>query len=304
MHEQIVNYRALGVEVEPVYTPNVRKLGLATRVHRQVLEGSYDLAHVQYGSGCGFVGSLLPLPKVLTLRGSDWYGIGPRTLAERIRDAATRTLTRASLSRYDRIISVSERIRSEVAAHVSTPVDVIPSGIDLSKFVPGDRSAARATLGEQDDESPWILFSSAAEDSPVKRYSLARAAVDLLRHEYPGATIKKMTGVARSLVPTFVASCDVILLTSVHEGWPNIIKEGLACNVPFVSTDVGDLHELARRTPSCHVVEPTAEALAGALSRSLKEGHPELRHLVESMDAEETARLTTEVYRTCLRDAS
>ena len=36
-------------------------------------------------------------------------------------------------------------------------------------------------------------------------------------------------------------ACDVALLTSIHEGSPQFIKEALACNRPIVSTDVGDV---------------------------------------------------------------
>lgn len=298
MFEQIPEFAQLGTTVEPVYTPNVRNPVEAMRIARSIEERNYDLVHVQYGSGCGYVGSKLSHPKLLTLRGSDWYGIQPQSLRERAYDLAIRTLTRRSLPAYDAVVSVSERIRREVSEVSDVPVFVIPSGLDLDRFRPQPRAAARQQLGHAEDTSTWVLFSTARTGNVVKRYGLAAEAVDRLRERVPNARLKIMTGVSREDVPAFVNAADLVLLTSTHEGWPNIIKEAMACNVPFVSTDVSDLVTVANRAPDCFVVEDSPQALAEAMYTSLSyPGETETRGMARAFDARLMARNTADLYR-------
>ncbi|MEO8683198.1 MAG: glycosyltransferase, partial [Vicinamibacterales bacterium] len=91
-------------------------------------------------------------------------------------------------------------------------------------------------------------------------------------------------GLAHDELPLFAAACDVILCTSETEGWPNSVKEALACNVPFVSTDVSDLPDIARLEPSCRISPPDPEAIAVALREALASTErPDLRKYVAGM---------------------
>jgi glycosyltransferase involved in cell wall biosynthesis len=88
-----------------------------------------------------------------------------------------------------------------------------------------------------------------------------------------------------------------VLLTSAHEGWPNIVKEALACNVPFVSTDVSDLRSIAEVDATCHVADATPEALAHYLLQTLQAGRPQtLRRHVEDMALPITAEKLVRLY--------
>ena len=46
---------------------------------------------------------------------------------------------------------------------------------------------------------------------------------------------------------------DLLLITSISEGSPQVIKEALACNIPVVSTPVGDLATILKDIPFCKV---------------------------------------------------
>jgi teichuronic acid biosynthesis glycosyltransferase TuaC len=75
-------------------------------------------------------------------------------------------------------------------------------------------------------------------------------------------------------MPLYMNACDILLLTSLHEGSPDIVKEALACNLPVVSVDVGDVRERISGISGCILCKddrPTtiAAGLAEVLSQKV-----------------------------------
>src|SRR2546421_6765317 len=64
------------------------------------------------------------------------------------------------------------------------------------------------------------------------------------------------------------------ILTSIDEGSPHVVKETMACNVPVVSTDVGDVSQIISHTRGCSVCPPDPDALALALERAIQHKEP------------------------------
>jgi teichuronic acid biosynthesis glycosyltransferase TuaC len=211
------------------------------------------IVHAQYGSGTAFFTSFLNAKKkIVSIRGSDWYLI-PFTggFKNFLHSKISIFLTRISLKNFDEIIVMSHSMRNEILSYnlnYKSKIHVVTDGIDLNKFYPIDKVLAKNQIGV----NPFLFFvgvGSIQEGNSIKRIYLVKKAVEILKKKYP-IEIHVLTGINPDEMNLHINVCDIMVLTSIYEGWPNIIKEGLACNVPFLSTDVSDLHEIANEKSS------------------------------------------------------
>jgi teichuronic acid biosynthesis glycosyltransferase TuaC len=119
---------------------------------------------------------------------------------------------------------------------------VVPNGVDRRVFRPGSRTSARAQLGLA-PAGPRIMFGG-VRSVATKNVARFDAVLRLIRASSPAAESLELTGrQSPGEVAGFIQSADVVLLTSDRgtEGSPTIVKESVACGVPVVTVDVGDV---------------------------------------------------------------
>jgi len=293
--------KAIGVDVQLEYLGNLRSpLNIfEAQKHVKKISKDFDLVHAQYGSACAIVTSAVKhCPKVLSLRGSDWNvhtaSFGFLYWHTRL----AKLMTQLAIEKYDLIIAVSNRMVLDLQQKFPNVRTIaLPSPINLDRFVPVDKKQARLLLGFPNNEGKWVLFTSENRNSSIKRYSLARQAVDLANMKEGNLKLRLASGLPHSEIPLFVAACDLILCTSENEGWPNSIKEALACNIPFVSTDVSDLLDIADKEPTCRICPPDAAVLAENICDVLSTARTEnLRRHVIDMDIRTISERLLELY--------
>ena len=232
------------------YLKNIRTLRQYLKEHKP------DLVHAHY-SFSGFVASLSTrLPVLVSLMGSDVH-----------QSVFIRPLIRFC-SRYlwKQTIVKSENMKVRLGLK---HVQVIPNGVNLELFKPLDKSDCRKKLS-WDQYEKHILFVSACDPNrPEKNLSLAEETV----RSCPRLDIKLhvISEVGQAEMPVYVNASDLLLLTSKWEGSPNTVKEAMACNVPVVSTRVGDVEHLFRHTSGYLLADHDANSLKDSILAVLEQ---------------------------------
>lgn len=263
---QIESIRALGVEVEVLEIRGARRLKyLQCLPAFRSITASVDLVHAHFGY-CGWLARTQKhKPVVVSYMGDDLLGTPDATGRA---SAFSRCVVHADRWLAQTVDAVI--VKSAEMARVVAPVDahIIPNGVDLQTFAPMDATEARASLGWPEGKR-YILFAG-NPDVPRKGFSLARAAVmhAAARMAEP-LTLVPLSNVAPDRVPVYMNACDVLLMTSLLEGSPNVVKEAMACNLPVVSVPVGDVPELLADMNGCAVCSREPHDLAGALVGTL-----------------------------------
>ncbi len=308
MHISADGVRKLGVDLTLLYVGNLRSIKGLLKARKCVkqLSGKYDLIHAQYGSACAVVtAAATGIPKVLSVRGSDWTIRRETNIFPFLHTRLARLMTRIVINQYNAVFPVSNRIASEIKSlYPNCPLTVMPSPINLTHFVPYDKIKARAALGYPDNQEKWVLFTSVKTSNGLKRYALAKDAFDRANARIGNLRMRVATDIPHSDMPLFVAACDLILCTSEKEGWPNSIKEALACNVPFISTDVSDLAEIAKQEEICRICPPDPAIIANNIIDVLSspDHEPDLRRHVLEMDLSSTSNKIVNTYKQMLEN--
>ena len=300
---QVDYLRAAGVLVDVFFFHGARNplryVSAWARLRPHVRAGGYHLIHAQFGQS-GLLALPKQLPLVVTFRGSDLLGIvgdqdGRHTRVGRLLQRASRLVAR----RADAVILVSSHMREEL--NTRAPVHVVPSGLDLELFRPQPREEARRRLGFDPDER-LVLFVGRRHQAR-KRFALANRAVELLQERLP-ARLVVAWGVPHNEIPWYMSACDALVVTSMQEGSPNVVKEALACNLPVVSVQVGDVAERLQNLEGCEVcADDHPETIAQSLERVLLRGQPiDGRSAVRELDERVLTQRVVQIYRSVLPD--
>jgi len=203
-------------------------------------------------------------------------------------NAPTRWLyTRATA----RIVTTGEALKKELVERNGFPasrIDSIPTGVDASRFCPGDRAAARAALKLPQDLTivgivatlrdwkgheyliealaglPGNVLLVIVGDGP--RRELLEKYVDSLKVR--ARTI--FAGDQADVVPWLQAFDAFSLPSFANEGVPQALIQAMLAGLPCVTTHAGSMAELARDGDTALVVPPKdSAALRAALERLL-----------------------------------
>jgi glycosyltransferase involved in cell wall biosynthesis len=114
-------------------------------------------------------------------------------------------------------------------------------------------------------------------------------------------------GAVADLVPVYQAA-DIFLLTSDHEGTPNVLLEAMACGLPVIATRAGGVPEVVEDGVSGYLVEPSDEemlirrilSLLAAKDQRLEIGRAARRRMETNYSPETLSARLQQIYRAAL----
>ena len=268
---EVLGLRSLGVEVED-YRSTFRRdfRGSWKEVRRRIETNRPDLVNVYAGSIGAFAVSLAcPVPLVMTFGGPDLLGPAARdALSERGVGLMAVAFSQVALPNADAIVLRSAQLRRRLLrARDRERAHVIAAGVDVGTFRPLDKAASRRAISWAPDAR--VILFGASRHRAIKRFDRAVDAVARLAARGVAAQLESCEQIPPERMPLYLNAADCVLLTSQHEGSPNIVKEAAACGCPVVSVPVGDVAEVLEGVRPGRVVEPDGEALATALAEVL-----------------------------------
>ena len=132
---------------------------------------------------------------------------------------------------------------------------LLPNGVNSDFFQPSPMKEARQFL-DLDQNKIYVLFVCNGDlSNPIKRKDKFDSVLNELNRGSQKNRFSEliMSNVSRDDVSSYYNAANLMLVTSEHEGSPNAVKEAMACNLPIVSTPVGDVMYNLEFVSNCFV---------------------------------------------------
>jgi glycosyltransferase involved in cell wall biosynthesis len=253
--------REAGVRVDYFFLHGPGPLKYITGIHRlkKLLKNKpYDLIHAHYSYN-GYVAVCQnACPVVVSLMGSDVLD-----KHNSIKRLIEHHILGRVMKKAGAIICKTRQMMDALLRDHN--VYLVPNGVDLNFFKPLSRSECRQKLNLSGDKR-YVLFA-ADPGRKEKNFALAREAVRRLQD--PSVELLAVHRVPQEQLLLYYNASDVLLLTSLYEGSPNVVKEALACGLPVVSTNVGDVAQLFEDCALGRLADGNPQRIAEALASVL-----------------------------------
>lgn len=296
---------AAGHDVEVVHPKPgpvpIRYASATLQVFLKTLSGRFDIVHGHYGLWCLAARMQWTTPVVAAYLGDDLLGTVTASGGYSKKSMLVVSISRWLCHAVDAVTVKTDQMKDAASGD---NIVVIPDGINFELFHPIPRAKARAALG-WDPDRYCVLFSN-DPDIPVKNFPLAKAAIERLHAKGVSAELVVANGLSQTQVVQYMNASNALILPSIAEGSPNVVKEAMACNVPVVATNVGDVAEVIGKTKGCSVCPSDPDVMATALEeafrhRELTTGRTDIAHLDSAVVVKQVLALYEQAIRTKIK---
>lgn len=232
---------------------------------------SYDLIHAHFGFSC-VIAHLAKgkLPLLVTLMGTDILGHKNNDGKMRLGHKMSMWINRFFANYIYKVVIVKSIKMKQVLWRKATTY-IIPNGVDTALFDEVPRNQALEFLGWDKKVNHIIFLSNPSR--PEKNYKLAKRTISDLKAKGFQVELHPVFQEKSENLKYYYSAATALVLTSFHEGSPNVIKEALACNCPIVSTDVGDVAINIANLEGCFLAPFDAEGFSREVVKVIEFGN-------------------------------
>lgn len=226
------------------------------------VRGGHDVIHVHYGLTAAFLPLLPPAVRrrvVVTLHGGDI--LAKQGLPVQV------AITRRVLDCAAVVVGVSDEIAQAARPHARA-VEVLPCGVDDQFFSPEPPGCGNPA-------TPVRLIFPGDPARAVKNHPLFESIVAAWREHFGAVEVVVLHHMEREQVRDAMRQASALVLTSLSEGSPQVVKEALACDLAVLASDVGDVRQLLGQTPGTGVFRLNESA--GQIAAQLRDCIDEAR---------------------------
>lgn len=247
-------------------------------------------------------------PKICSLHGS--HNLGVYLKRGKFQGFIYDLLTFIGFCISNMIIAVDEKTKSYYInkfPFIKNKIDIIPIGVDFSKYQPMNKKKVRNkyNLSEYDkillyigrlEKEKNIYFLIDVYENVKKYFKEAKLLLigdgrqrqELIQY-IASQSIRDVIflgSIENDLMPEVINCSDVFIFASLFEGSPTVIKEVMACNIPVVSVDVGDVKELIGKSKYCYLAERDIKKFSEKIIMALQNKIPdfEIRDSIKNFD--------------------
>jgi teichuronic acid biosynthesis glycosyltransferase TuaC len=255
-------------------------------LRKSIIVNKPEIIHAHYSLCCIVAALATRLPIVVSLMGSDLK-------VNRLMIKVIRILSKIS---WKAIIVKSKNMKDEINLEDAY---IIPNGVDFTFFKPLDQAECKQRVGFDTLKKQVLFMADPSRYS--KNHELAVSAFQLANKKVDrNIELKIIYGIEHHQVVYYMNAADVILLTSRWEGSPNIIKEAMACNIPIVSTKVGDVEDVVGSTTGCFLADSSDEDISDKLKLALDfngrtSGRENIKHLDSKLIADKIIKIYSNI---------
>lgn len=233
------------------------------RLKRILKNNEYNIIHAHYGLSaivCLFAKKKEKL--IVSFMGDDILGTnkpnGKTTLQSKLLIKINIFLAKKV---YDKSIVKTKEMHNALGIKEAI---ILPNGVNTEIFKIKEKSEARKKIGIHENDKLVIFVSN--PQRPEKNFKLAKSSVSNLKELK--LNLLPLFNINHEKLANYYNAADLLIMTSFHEGSPNVIKEAMACSCPIVTTDVGDVKWILKNVEGCYVSSYDSKLFSEDISRA------------------------------------